>query len=114
MKRHKHYDHTVDVIGLHCPQPVIHCKAALVGMSKGGILELAASDRSSLDEIPRLVESLGDELIRIRKIGGHYRYTIRRNSTARKGRLAPTSFFELTGLAALAQLVSTGKPLEAC
>ncbi len=114
MKQHKHYDHSVDVIGLHCPQPVIHCKAALVGMSKGEILELAASDRSSLNEIPRLVESLGDELIAVRKIAGHYRYTIRRNSTPRKGRLTPASLFELTGLGALARLMSTGKPLEAC
>jgi len=83
-------------------------------MSKDEILELAASDRSSLNEIPRLVESLGDELIAVHEIAGHYRYTIRRNSTPRKGRFTPASFLELTGLGALAQLMSTGKPLGAC
>jgi len=114
MKQHKHYDHYLEVIGLHCPQPVINCKAKLVGMAKGEILKFLASDHSSLNEIPRLVESLGDELIKIRKIAGHYRYTIRRNSTPRKGRLVPVSFFEITGLTTLAQLVTTEKPLEAC
>ncbi|MFQ5643508.1 MAG: sulfurtransferase TusA family protein [Thiogranum sp.] len=114
MTRHKQYDHYVDVSGLHCPQPVISCKATLVGMAEGEILKLVASDHSSLSEIPRLVESMGDELIGVRKIAGCYQYTIRRNSTTRKGRRAPVKFLELTGLAALARLMSTGKALEAC
>jgi len=84
MKQYNQYDHRVDAIGLHCPQPVINCKATLAKMAKGEILEFTASDRSSLEEIPRLVASLGDELIFVKESAGCYRFTIRRNSTSRK------------------------------
>jgi len=114
MKRHTHYDHYLEVIGLHCPQPIINCKAKLVRMAKGEILKFVASDSSSLKEIPLLINALGEELIAVREIAGYYRYTIRRISTATRGRPAPAGFPGSTGLAALAQLLSTGKPLEAC
>lgn len=85
MKPYEQYDQRVDVTGLHCPQPVIHCKAALTGMAKGKILEFIASDRSSLSEIPRLVQSLGDEVITVCESAGLYRFIIQRNRTIRKG-----------------------------
>ncbi len=114
MTQHKQYDHYVDVSGLHCPQPVINCKATLAGMANGKVLKFVASDHSSLGEIPRLVASLGDELLGVRKIVGRYQYIIRRRGTTRKGRRTPASFLELTGLATLVRLISTGKLLEAC
>ncbi len=112
MKQQQNYSHYLDVIGLHCPQPVIGCKAALTGLSKGEILTLAASDSSSLNEIPLLLESLGDELIAVHQVAGHYRYTIRRMSTTRNGRPTLPGLLQST-LAVLVQLVNTGKPLEA-
>lgn len=113
MKSEKHYDHLVDVLGLHCPQPVINCKAALTRMAEGEILELVASDRGSLSEIPRLVEFLGDELIAIREVANQYRYTIRRNSTFRKGHVDTSSPRHIAGITSMLGLLSIAGPLEA-
>jgi len=113
MKRHEHHDHYVEVIGLHCPQPVINCKVALAKMAKGEILKFIATDSASLNEIPRLVESTGDELITVQEIAGHYQYTIRRNRARRKRCRPPVSVLELTGLASLAQRLGTREPLNA-
>ena len=114
MTTHKNHDHYVDVLGLHCPQPVITCKAALAKLSRGQVLELAASDHSSLNEIPRLVKFLGDELISIRKEAGHYRYTIKRNSTHRKGLLDDARQRNPAGLEFLLNSLGLNGALEAC
>ena len=114
MKTHKNHDHYVDVLGLHCPQPVISCKAALVNMTQGQILEIAASDRGSLSEIPRLVEFLGDELISIREETDHYRYFIKRNSTRRKGHIDNTRLRATARQDGILHVLGLSGGLKAC
>ena len=52
----------LDVTGLHCPLPVISCRAALHGLRSGEVLYVLGSDRDIEREIKGLVGSLAHEL----------------------------------------------------
>lgn len=45
----------LDVSGLHCPQPVINCRAALAALQAGEVLYLLATDKGVEREIQGLV-----------------------------------------------------------
>ncbi|MBI5462197.1 MAG: sulfurtransferase TusA family protein [Gammaproteobacteria bacterium] len=56
----------VDVTGLHCPAPVIRCRATLARMAEGEVLILRATDRDAHREILGLVERFGHRLLEVR------------------------------------------------
>jgi len=68
---------------MHCPQPVIKCKATLMKLRRGDVLQVVASDRDCIKDIPALVTLLGDELIEVRRINHLLLFRIRRNGQAR-------------------------------
>lgn len=87
MKRYNQFDRHINAAGLHCPQPIIRCKASLSNMKNGEVLEVVTTDKDSLRIIPALVTSLGDELIDVVTHDNQLHFFIRRNSSSCKGRV---------------------------
>lgn len=78
----------VDVTGLHCPAPVIRCRAALARMAEGDVLTLRATDRDARREIVGLVGKCGHQMIAVRERAGAVEFTIRKRAPVR-GRRVP-------------------------
>lgn len=56
-------DRRLDCLGLYCPEPVFRARMALDEMQPGEILEVTADDPAAEEDIPRLVNRLGHELL---------------------------------------------------
>ena len=56
-------DRVLDCLGLYCPEPVFRTRIALDEMESGEVLEVTADDPASEEDIKRMVERLGHELI---------------------------------------------------
>ena len=55
-------DATVDARGLQCPMPVIKAAQAITGLEAGETLEVIATDRGSLSDIPAWAGDMGHSL----------------------------------------------------
>lgn len=52
-------DATIDARGLQCPMPVIKTSQAMAGLSTGQTLEVIATDRGALSDIPAWAKDMG-------------------------------------------------------
>ena len=55
-------DATVDARGLQCPMPVIKTAQAMGGLTSGQTLEVIATDRGALSDIPAWTRDMGHSL----------------------------------------------------
>lgn len=55
-------DATVDARGLQCPMPVIKTAQAMAGITSGQTLEVIATDRGALSDIPAWTRDMGHAL----------------------------------------------------
>lgn len=55
-------DIVVDARGLQCPMPVIKTSQAMKGLSAGQTLEVIATDRGALSDIPAWASDMGHAL----------------------------------------------------
>jgi len=55
-------DATVDARGLQCPMPVIKTSQAMKPLASGQTLEVIASDRGALSDIPAWAKDMGHAL----------------------------------------------------
>jgi tRNA 2-thiouridine synthesizing protein A len=55
-------DVTVDARGLQCPMPVIKVAQAIVSIQPGQTLEVIATDRGALSDIPAWAKDMGHAL----------------------------------------------------
>ena len=62
-------DKILDCTGLFCPEPVFRTRLALDEMDPGQIIEVHADDPASYEDLRRLAERLGDEVVELRKEG---------------------------------------------
>ena len=62
-------DKILDCTGLFCPEPVFRTRLALDEMEPGQIIEVHADDPASYEDLRRLAERLGDEVVELRKEG---------------------------------------------
>jgi len=60
---------TLDVRGEICPYPDVKTKKKLKSMKPGEILEVIVDYPLSVERIPRTVEKMGHELLKIVKVG---------------------------------------------
>ena len=60
---------TLDVRGEICPYPDVKTKNKLKKMRAGDILEVLVDYPLSVERIPRTVEKMGHEMLKIEKIG---------------------------------------------
>jgi TusA-related sulfurtransferase len=56
-------DKQLDCVGLFCPEPVFRTRKEIDQLDIGEVLELIADDPAAEEDIPRLVKSLGLELL---------------------------------------------------
>ncbi len=71
-------DKVLDCIGLYCPEPIFRTRLALDEMKVGELLEVTADDPAAEEDIKRLVNRLGHELINLDSEGGQVRLLIRK------------------------------------
>jgi len=62
-------DKTLDCTGLFCPEPVFRTRMALDELEPGQTLEVHADDPAAYEDLRRLAERLGHEVVSIKKEG---------------------------------------------
>jgi TusA-related sulfurtransferase len=62
-------DRELDCTGLFCPEPVFRTRLALDELGPGQTLEVHADDPAAYEDLRRLAERLGHEVLSIKKEG---------------------------------------------
>ena len=62
-------DKILDCTGLFCPEPVFRTRIALDELDLGQTLEVHADDPAAYEDLRRLAERLGHEVISLKKEG---------------------------------------------
>lgn len=57
---------TLDVRGLGCPMPVVKTRLAIDKLQKGEVLEVIATDRGALVDIPAWAGATGHHVLEVR------------------------------------------------
>jgi len=71
-------DNQLDCTGLYCPEPVFRTRMALDELEPGETLEVTADDPAAYEDLKRLVERLGHEVLSLTKEGDEIRIVIRK------------------------------------
>ncbi len=58
-------DHTIDAIGLYCPEPILKLAESIKTMEEGQTLKILADDPGSLEDIPAWCRRTGNHLVSI-------------------------------------------------
>lgn len=72
-------DHTLDVIGLFCPEPLFQTRQEIDNLSQGEILEVLADDPAAEEDIKRFAKRTGHEIVLFQELEDHLRFLIRKN-----------------------------------
>ena len=62
-------DKILDCTSLFCPEPVFRTRMALDELTSGQTLEVHADDPAAYEDLRRLAERLGNEVVSIKKEG---------------------------------------------
>lgn len=68
----------LDTKGLKCPLPVLRARKAMKPMTAGDVLEVEATDPSSVQDFKAFCETTGDELLESSEADGIYSFRIRK------------------------------------
>jgi len=71
-------DRELDCLGLYCPEPVFRTRQEIDKLAVGQVLEVVADDPAAEEDIKRLVNRLGHELLELRKEKGRFHFLIRK------------------------------------
>jgi tRNA 2-thiouridine synthesizing protein A len=70
--------HTLDARGSACPMPIVKTSKAIKAIAVGDSLEILATDRGSLSDVPAWCTFTGNELIEQTEDGGVFRFVVRK------------------------------------
>ena len=70
----------LDVRGLQCPMPIVKAAKAMRELEAGRILELIATDRGSIADVPAWAESTGNELLEWHEEGDDIVFFLRKRA----------------------------------
>jgi len=70
---------TLDARGLKCPMPVVRTSQEIKGIEIGDVLEVLATDPGSMADIQGWCKSTGNELLKMEKGEGVFRFYIQRD-----------------------------------
>ncbi len=70
--------HTLDAIGLRCPEPVMMVRMNIRKISAGETLLVIADDHSTTRDIPSFCEFMEHELVAKQVISSPYQYLIKK------------------------------------
>ncbi|BAS29227.1 hypothetical protein LIP_3415 [Limnochorda pilosa] len=73
-------DSSLDARGLLCPMPVVRARQAMQDLDAGDVLEILATDRGSVTDIPAWCESQEHQLLHWEEQDGVFRYYVRKGS----------------------------------
>jgi len=71
-------DHTLDVCGLFCPEPVMMLHNIIRDVAAGEVIEVWATDPATTRDIPRFCSFLGHELLAQEETDGKYVYLLQK------------------------------------
>jgi len=71
-------DILLDTSGLLCPEPVMMLHNSVRDTAAGEVIQMLATDPSTVRDVPKFCQFLGHELLEQVVEGGTYRYRIRR------------------------------------
>jgi len=71
-------DVTLDTSGMLCPLPVIKTRKKMDELKPGQVLEVIATDKGSLADIPAWASKSGNQLLEQKEEGGKYYYYIKK------------------------------------
>ncbi len=69
----------LDAKGLRCPLPVLRARKAMKSVEPGAVLEVHATDPSSVQDFRNYCETTGDELLDSREDDGVFIFEIRKS-----------------------------------
>ena len=69
---------SLDLKGVACPFNYVHAKIRLETMQLGQLLEITIDDGEPIENVPKSLTNDGHEVIDTKKVGQHYRLTIRK------------------------------------
>ena len=69
---------TLDARGLQCPMPVVKTSQEIKSISVGDVLEVLATDPGSMADIQAWCKSTGNELLKMERAEGVFKFYIRR------------------------------------
>lgn len=72
-------DKSLDASGLLCPEPVMMLHKVMREAAAGNVVEVIATDPSTLRDIPKFCLFLGHDLIEQKEIEQQYFFYIRKN-----------------------------------
>ncbi|HIB78241.1 MAG TPA: sulfurtransferase TusA family protein [Flavobacteriales bacterium] len=72
------FDKQLDTSGLTCPMPIMKTKKALKTMGDGEVLQVTMTDAGSAEDLPGLLEELGNELLSSNENDGKFEFTIKK------------------------------------
>jgi tRNA 2-thiouridine synthesizing protein A len=72
-------DMTVDARGLQCPMPVIKTAQAIGKIGKGQTLEIIASDKGALSDIPAWADDMGHRVTEQFEDEGAYHFILEKS-----------------------------------
>ena len=70
-------DKILDCTGLFCPEPVFRTRLALDDIEAGQTIEVHADDPAAYEDLRRLAERLGHEVISLKKEGEEWQKRIK-------------------------------------
>lgn len=68
----------LDTKGLKCPIPVLRARKAMKPLAAGEVIEIHATDPSSVQDFKAFCETTGDDLLESREDEGVYVFKIRK------------------------------------
>lgn len=71
-------DKEIDCLGLYCPEPIFRTRMALDVMKKGEKLKVTADDPAAEEDLKRLAERLGHEILEITREGDQVTLVIKK------------------------------------
>jgi tRNA 2-thiouridine synthesizing protein A len=72
-------DERIDLSGVICPNNFVKTKLKLEEMQQGQVLEAILDDGEPIRNVPRAVKEEGHQILKIEKIGKHWRLLIRKD-----------------------------------
>ncbi len=70
--------HTLDCIGLYCPEPLFQTRESIDALAVGEVLEVLADDPAAEEDISRFAKRAGHEVVALENDGVQLRVLIRR------------------------------------
>jgi tRNA 2-thiouridine synthesizing protein A len=71
---------TLDVRGVSCPMPIVRTSQAMKGLASGDTLEVLATDRGAVSDVPAWCTTTGNELLEHSEDAGVFRFVLRKAS----------------------------------